>query len=381
MNTREVSLPSGRLFVKTREIGATDLLYGSGSKAVVERIEQSHTFTRREAFFFSDDVVRLLVYKNGISRVMPPTAQTLLTLREQYDGPTYLIATKSPTAGYSPAALMEVVAELHELDESVDSITTHMVYDYPFPIQEAYWSAALQPLIKFCKMVDAGDSQVRAFSKNVIPCLTGNHSRAVATEDTPSIRTVAYQHDHILFLDPEHLSPLEIEPDSWKLHREQRYFQKGLIGSLTLREFVDVLNHEQQDMHFSVRTSRPFGYETQMPFGEGKGAEVAAALRTHYQVYQKEAARIHTSLLESVRQPHNQRLARFVEQRSVLQPSFVLTLIPNEDRESATAVFIPTLIPWGVLEKSGIELRRGPDYPPLISDQDAWNLQTSLVQG
>ncbi|MEK7570824.1 MAG: hypothetical protein AAB553_00990 [Patescibacteria group bacterium] len=373
--------PLGTLLVAGRR-GSTEVLLAQGDKALDVHVERSNAPDNRAQFFFNPDVARLAhLDRVGNQRRIPSTSASLASLTEaKGSDEQYLLAVKNPTSPYSPGGLMLIAGRVSDIVRPAEEQRTQLIYDEDFPaeIQAAYWGTAMGVLDRFMDLKANNHPSVAAFSDGVIPAIMGAHSRDVRG-DRPSIRSVKFPHDHIVFIDPAHMTSLEQELPEWNLSREDRHFSRGFLGSRNLNEFVEALNRKQGTNQFTVHEGRPFGYQVEIPFGEQHGKDVATILSSHFknfsEIATQEEAFIKAKLLDYP------ELAEKIHANTVVQPSFAFYLIPDPKRRGfGRAIFVPTIVPnWGAPEKAGIDQKVDPDYEAKISASDTAMLHRVLV--
>lgn len=354
--------------VKTRVAGATDLKREVGDRAVQERVDVSNLNTTTAKILFGPDN-QLLTRDRGyednyqLERVFdkPRLFEELAIDSES----TLLMGVNIPTAGYSEGSLMTIAGEGQRCHENLPG--AFLIYDAPEAFQVEYWRQVLTILNNAQHFFT---DRIENYG-NVTVQLIGHHGRDVKTPEHNALRTLALHHDHITFVNDDALKPHEWDQGTFRIPAETKLFNRHLRNrSPSILDFVTRLNQrfsifEDRILEFELRTAEPFGY--QIDFDTERPSLFARFMYHHFQAYQEIATELQDEIEQRV--PPDRKPGFWEKQ--IIQPAFGVVIRPTLSR-IAKVYFMPAIADVGPVERMGIELRRGVDYPAQwkTSDED-----------
>lgn len=256
-----------------------------------------------------------------------------------------------PSGPYAEGAVMVIAKGPHSLDR--EGIQTETIYDYPDDVQNSYWMtiySSLQACNELAKEKGRDGLHVVA-SENCIATRTNAVHR--------TSRSIALPHSQIFTLDEQHITPFdEDEEEINHLVFEQQALQqeRWLKGYTQLVQglVVNKMRHGLEGLR--CETKAPFGYSFIASY-DGAIEEITQVMNAHHQAY-TEAAELWVPQLKP----------SFQEKISIPQPSYRLYM-SSEDGNFQVTVSPEFLSHAGVLEAAGVELKRGPQYPRRISEE------------
>lgn len=334
----------GESIFYTPVIGTTDL----PPQDVKARIEWSNTPDRLKTFFFGPEVIKLKKIEQGSI--------------------DYLVSIKAPTSGYSESALMAVIGTEQQLTGK--SKKNALLYDYPKKIREQYLKIACGVIERFCSL--KADARLPERFKKLRPLVMGHHGRELSRfppfSDRPGIRTIILHHDHLVFVDESGVVENNWDDSTLGLDREAKLFSRKYGNGL--EDFVGELNKKlkwrSRDKEFSIRKSRPVGYELRTRYDSNSISELAELLQLHFLEY---------SRLITVYFPQSQ----------LVQPAFTFYLVPDSTIYGKVIISpnifaSKNLVVAGAPERAGLLIRRRPDIPPVLTQREKqvfWKMLTT----
>lgn len=266
------------------------------------------------------------------------------------------ISAKFPTSQYSEPSIMTVSTPI--FTESDNSTNTYLIYDAPKIVQQEYWNMTLKLLNRIS---DITKEDGHPLDESMV-FLTGHHCRHRQDVGYPSARSVLAHHDHII-IAPKNLPSESYQAKDFGLPREINLLTNRNNQEIPyyLPNFVSFLK-ETFSSKISIRHKKPFGYSFSV---ENNSSDLTTILEKHFKAY-KEAMEASEYLEKSVLGENVSRdLSQSIDYESkkgrVIQPSFVLYLIPDDKK--IKIIISPMLVGIGGPERAGIKLERGPKYP------------------
>lgn len=274
------------------------------------------------------------------------------------------ISAKFPTSQYSEPSIMTVASPIFK--ENEDSKNTFLIYDAPSTVQEEYWKMTLKLLNNISDITKKEDHPL----KDSMVFLTGHHCRHKQDIGYPSARSVMAHHDHII-ITPTKLPGETYQATDFGLPEEVNLLtdEKNIELPYYLPNFVSFIEETfPQKISISICDQKPVGYSFNV---ENNSDVLTDVLNKHFKSYKgaMEASEyLERSILdENVSINLSKNIKYDAKKGKVIQPSFVLYLIPNNDK--IKVIISPMLVGIGGPERAGIELKKGPDYPRRFDDK------------
>lgn len=271
------------------------------------------------------------------------------------------ISAKFPTSQYSEPSIMTVSTPI--FSETNNSSNTYLIYDAPTSVQEEYWKMTLKLLNSITDITNINNHPLT----DSTVFLTGHHCRHRQDVGYPSARSVLAHHDHII-ITPKKLPGESYQAPDFGLPEEIYLLtnRNNLKLPYYLPNFVSFLK-ETFSPKLTIRHQQPFGYSFNVA---NNPTELSTILYKHFRAYKEamEASEyLEKSVLgENVSKDLSEKIEYDSKKGRVIQPSFVLYLIPNN--ENIKVIVSPMLVGIGGPERAGIKLQRGPQYPRRFSD-------------
>ena len=328
---KDIGIPSGKLLVNTRR--------GFGEQLRSGQVPSLQEFNSNKILF--EDAFFIEKIGNPEDPSLPPWG----------------ISAKLPTSQYSEPSVMTVASPIFE--ETEKSSRTLLIYDAPETVQEKYWEMTLRLLNSISEY--SRQKQHPLHDSTVF--LTGHHCRQRQYTEFPSARSVLAHHDHIMIIPKKlpgktyHAQDFGL-PDETQLLISQTYQNNPFF----LKNFVFSIN-DTFPLDLSIREQKPVGYSFRV---KNDPAALTTTLSKHFKSYK--TAMESSEYLERVVLGRNfskdflsRKIAYDSKKGKVVQPSFVLYLIPDNDY--LTTIISPMLVGIGGPERAGIKLEKGPDKP------------------
>ncbi len=282
---------------------------------------------------------------------------------KEVDG--WAISAKKPSAGYSEPSLMMVAAPIGETNDQNELHHTFLIYDAPTEVQQEYWKTCLLAINKAQTMsLDPANPIHDSFV-----FLTGHHCRHRQYDQLPSARSVMAHHDHIMII-PKNLGGEIHTANEFGLPAENAYTNQNKYPNLPydLNNLVSFIK-DGFNADLAIRKTPPYGYYFSSP---NNPVDMTRALSEHFKAYKSamEAADYleRSEMGSDVVSEINEHILIDNKKGRVVQPAFVLYLVPNQD--SVTVIISPMLTGIGGPERAGILLKRGPDYPSRFTEEE-----------
>ena len=272
------------------------------------------------------------------------------------------ISAKFPTSQYSEPSIMTVSMPI--FNESSDSRNTYLIYDAPTTVQQDYWEMTLKLINNISNSTKKGNHPL----KDSMVFLTGHHCRQRQDTGYPSARSVLAHHDHII-IAPKKLPGKEYQAEDFGLPEEINIFtnHNNIKLPYYLPNFVSFLK-ESFSSKISIRHQKPIGYSFNV---KNNSADLSTILYKHFIGY-KGAMEASEYLEKNISGKNvsnylSEKILYDSKKGRVIQPSFVLYLIPNN--ENIKVIVSPMLVGIGGPERAGIKLERGPEHVRRFSDK------------
>ncbi|HVZ58724.1 MAG TPA: hypothetical protein VG935_03175 [Patescibacteria group bacterium] len=279
---------------------------------------------------------------------------TILNISEPSNGSK--VTTMIPSGPYTPESVLVIAKGPDSFAKP--QVETQFIYDFPFETQASYWRHAQTLLEEMGNIASEREDR--------------DHLHVVATENSIVTRTsaeartsrsIALPHFQAFILNEEHIEPFS--PDEAEIphlveeqNLLQRYGLVDLFAAEVNRRVTNASRHELVGQQ--VRMEAPYGYAF-VPSPTNDSRDITRAMFEHHQAYKSTAEK----MLDRVLQISGQD----VRQQLVPQPSYRLYMY--RDNGLFSVLVSPEFRSYaGVLEAGGIELKRGPDFPHHITEED-----------
>lgn len=273
------------------------------------------------------------------------------------------ISAKFPTSQYSEPSIMTVASPIFQ--ESEVSKKTFLIYDAPESVQEEYWKMTTTLLNKISNFTFQQDHPL---SKSII-VLTGHHCRQRQADGNPSARTIMAHHDHIMIIPPK-LSGEAYDAADFGLPSETDLYIKKNNSELPyfLKNFVSFIR-DSFKVETTIHKEKPVGYTFNI---KNDPLSVSQTLNQHFKAYKtamESSEYLERSYLDKdISKTLSQKTKYDSKKGRVIQPSFVLYLVPHQ--ETIQAIISPMLVGIGGPERAGIKLEKSPDKPKKFSQEE-----------
>lgn len=282
------------------------------------------------------------------------------------------ISAKVPTSQYSEPSLMLVATPLNETNFSKNQ--THLIYDAPTEAQNKYWQTALSLINKASLLSQDPNNPLY----NSFVFLTGHHCRFKQIENHPSARSIQSHHDHLMMIPPK-LSEQTYQAKDFALPQETSYLtdKNNKLLPYYLPNFVSFVK-ENFEPNINIRKNLPIGYNFKV---DNDFQSLASVLNQHFNSYKHamEASEyLEKSILgKNVSEELSKNIIFDLKKGRVIQPAFTLYIVPSGEQKLEIIVS-PMLIGIGGPERAGIQLKKGPDYPSKLDNNQIQQVISDL---
>lgn len=256
-----------------------------------------------------------------------------------------------PSGPYAEGAVMVIAKGPHSLDK--EEVQTETIYDYPDDVQESYWNTIYTSLQAFSELAEekGGEGLHVVASENCIATRTNEEHR--------TSRSVALPHAQIFTLNEADIVPFEEDEEKIRhLVFEQTALQQDKFLSRYTQLVQELVTGEMRHGLEGLRREQkaPYGYSF-VASHDGDIEEIREVMQAHHQAY-TEAAHMWIPQLKPT----------FQQQITIPQPSYRLYM--SSDGGNFQVTVSPEFLSYaGVLEAAGVELKRGPQFPRRITEE------------